>query len=1005
MNLKFYTSRTSGALLIALAGLLAPHAHAQDDAYLYSTDFNAKTLADLNFAAIDANSDGTTWLNPVAGTSRYLDGETLSSTLDIHKVEINSGNHNDWLISPGIRFEAGKTYKGTIIVTKPNYSATNEALELKLGTSKTSGDDFEIVLIPKDKFVIPQGTGGGRWTFNFEISVAVGGDYYIGLHAEGSPGQKVGVTDLMIENGIGMVTPVAPTELTVTPDATDYKKVTISMIAPENAKDGSTLQSIEKIEVKAGEKVAGTIDNPTPGQACSVEYTVAVNGVYTFTAQAFTADGGGDIASVAAFVGVNTPGAATDVVAVNTGNTSAKITWKAPEVDKDGYPVIPATLKYDITRAVRYGSAETVATDVTDLFFEDTLPADMGVDSQDFYTYSVTAKTAEGKASAVDAIFIPMGLPFEMPYTESFSKANPPFANVTLERTTKWSQDRSSSGIDDVTSIDGDNGLLYLDGYSGGGSAAYMSQLVDLSTSTSPTLAYYTYAIYNGDDTDNLLQVSVIATDGTTKDFEQYAPRSGWNKTLLELTEFAGKTIRFVFTGTRNNNTYLILDAIEIATIFDHDLHAAAIHVPAKVHSSEEFDITVDVLNKGSKVSEDYTVELYCDGTKVVEENGTALEVGGTHNVKFTRVHGITDPETATYSAKIVYEHDKNIENNETEAVTTQIQKNSYPTVTDLDGEKTGNSIKLNWSEPDTDKAQPYDLTDNFESYDSWATSNVGGWIFVDKDEAQIAGFNNGEATIEMPGVPSYSKQSWWVFDNTTAGFNNGSFATTSGNKFLMAMVSGIQEQGFVQNDDWAISPELYGGPQTISFQAKSYTGTELESIEVLYSTGSTDTDEFNSIKKIDAVPFEFTEYTVDLPDGAKRFAIRYVSDGKMAIMIDDVNYIPVGDPAAFAITGYNIYRNGEKINDEPVEECEYEDTTAPEGEHKYNVTVLYSSGESQFSNDWLSTLTVIDTVVVSTPDEPIEFYNLQGIKVVEPQHGKIYIMRQGNASQKVLVK
>ena len=55
----------------------------------------------------------------------------------------------------------------------------------------------------------------------------------------------------------------------------------------------------------------------------------------------------------------------------------------------------------------------------------------------------------------------------------------------------------------------------------------------------------------------------------------------------------------------------------------------------------------------------------------------------------------------------------------------------------------------------------------------------------------------------------------------------------------------------------------------------------------------------------------------------------------------------------------------------------------------------------------WASTGTVTDGINGVAVDEnaPVEFFNLQGIRVTEPAAGNIYIRRQGNTATKVLIK
>lgn len=59
------------------------------------------------------------------------------------------------------------------------------------------------------------------------------------------------------------------------------------------------------------------------------------------------------------------------------------------------------------------------------------------------------------------------------------------------------------------------------------------------------------------------------------------------------------------------------------------------------------------------------------------------------------------------------------------------------------------------------------------------------------------------------------------------------------------------------------------------------------------------------------------------------------------------------------AVKGYNIYRDGAKLNAEPIAECEYFDADIPEGEHTYTVTAIYESGETQQGTSAQSTATI----------------------------------------------
>lgn len=970
----------------------------------WNPDLKASSLAALQFTATDVNGDGSTWY-PTSSvlTFRNVDGQSGNNE-SRSPICIDNKENDDWLFTPGIQFEAGKTYKVRFESCKFNYAAVEGGFSIMLGKSRKAAD-MTTTLVSPEEFKLGQLGGNSLWNFHVVISVPVTGDYFIGFHATGKAGQKVGISAIEIAQGISLVTPAAVENLTLIPAADGTKKLTIKFNAPTKAKDGSDLTSLAKIEIRRGSDLVKIIDNPEPGKEITAEDIVAVSGEYTYTVQAFSESGGGDLATAKTFVGVNVPTSAVNVKAANTGNLSAKITWEAPTIDKDGYAIASSLISYDVYRKVLYSSELTlVAEDLKTLSVDDTVEPVEDVQQQ-FYIYSVVAKTSTGEAAPVEAEVVPLGSPYEVPYVESFpnSMSTYIFSSQAVIGNNYWMRTRN---FEDVISIDNDNGMVFLNGMIGGAAIMY-SGLIDLGNTPSPTLNFYAYNIIPADPKDNELQVTVTATNGTSKTFDRYVPGYGWTKTIYRLDEFAGKTVRFSFTGYRNNSTDLHVDAITVSTIYRQDLKLNYIKVPAEIRTSEPFDIKVDVVNAGTDLSDAYTVKLYCNGVKVEEYNGDKLAAGAFDKITFTRTHSILDDEKAVYNAKISYGSDEDTSNNESESVESKVRKNAYPTVTDLSGSTTGNTVTLTWSEPDTEKAQPYEVTDDFESYPAWANSNLGDWILVDRDKAQIGGFSNSEGEIQMPGIPNYSEQSWWIFDNMHENFNNGSFATSSGHQFLASMYSGFKGTGqTAQNDDWAISPELYGGPQTVSVMARSYSMTEdrFEDIELLYSTGSTDPADFVSAAKYERIPYEMLQYSADLPDGAKRFAVRNNNKDRFMLIVDDVTYIPVGDPAAFSINGYNIYRDGVKINESPVEECEYVDAVTDVQTHTYYVTVLYSAGESQLSNSFASALSGIENVATDS-ECPAEYYNLQGIRVQHLNAGQPYIMRRGATVKKIYVK
>lgn len=69
---------------------------------------------------------------------------------------------------------------------------------------------------------------------------------------------------------------------------------------------------------------------------------------------------------------------------------------------------------------------------------------------------------------------------------------------------------------------------------------------------------------------------------------------------------------------------------------------------------------------------------------------------------------------------------------------------------------------------------------------------------------------------------------------------------------------------------------------------------------------------------------------------------------------------------AAQGITGYNVYRDGKKLNTEPVGDLSYVDANLPTGDYKYTVTALYGDSESEKSEEVTQT---VKELSLSTPE------------------------------------
>ena len=168
------------------------------------------------------------------------------------------------------------------------------------------------------------------------------------------------------------------------------------------------------------------------------------------------------------------------------------------------------------------------------------------------------------------------------------------------------------------------------------------------------------------------------------------------------------------------------------------------------------------------------------------------------------------------------------------------------------------------------------------------------------------------------------------------------------------------------------------------------------ETFEFLYSTTGTAKEDFIRVNEVANVPEEWTKYEFDVPQGGKYFAIRCTSNDKFIFMVDDINFTPAGPGAGLTLVGYNVYRDGVKINETPVEEPSFTDSEVDGGNHSYVVSVVYDKGESAPSNSADVTVTGIEGVVdsmsaVSVECRAIVVSNAEGMQVtIVAMDGKI---------------
>ena len=943
------------------------------------------------YTIIDGNNDGKVW-------AYYQGASGADGNPGAARMTYNTSlAMDDWMITPPLKLEGGKAYKVSF-QARANSDAYPERVEAKWGNAATAAAMTGVIVAPTDL--------GKNWVeLGAYIMPEADGIYYVGIHGiSDEDTYYLYVDDLTVSAPSVTTVPGLATDLAVANDPAGTGKATITFKAPAKTMGGETLAAITKIELSRDGNVIKTFDAPAPGAELIHEDT-AETGTHTYSVQAFNADGAGEVASVTAFVGIDKPGAPENVTMVETATPGeVTITWDAVTVDQNGNAINPALVTYLVAEPTTTGWASIVDEPVSNTTYTfQAVPAG----EQDMVQYAVFAVTSAGNGSGTQTDMIAVGTPYEG-MEESFPAGNishvlgTGFANSS---NVSWSifTDASLNGI---ASQDGDNGFAGMKASALDESAALFTGKISLEGAVNPGVSYYAYNIVgeSGNVDANEIQIWVKEPNdaewtavGQPAVMNQLGEADGWYLVTTSLAAYAGKVIQVRFQATVKAMAYTFIDNVKIGDMLENDLHARAISAPAKVKAGADYEAAVTVNNNGTKDATSFTIKLFADGEQVAAKTVDALTAGTATTETFTlNMHALAE-EPVVLHAEVEFAADEKQDNNKTAEVTVTPQISKLPAVTDLKGEADENGkAHLTWSEPDLNAAPAESGVVDFEDAESFA-HEYEGWTFIDADGKPVGGVQN----VDIPGLnPGETLTSFFVFDYDENSFNN-TFAAHSGTKYLASFFNYNPENGMV--DDWAISPLLDGSAQTITFFAKSFHGTYTESFDFLYSTTGTETSDFILVGSKKNISTTWTEYSFEVPAGALYFAVRNHDTDAFMLMLDDFTFAPAGASAELSIAGYDVYRDGVKITTEPTGETEFTDADATDGDHTYVVVAVYDKGISKGSNAVTVSTTGIADITVDSADA--EYFNMQGIRVANPEAGQLYIRRQGGRAAKVMVK
>lgn len=949
----------------------------------YSQAFgNANTMND--FIIIDANDDDNTWFyNPMMNIA------TCMGSYD--------GDSDDYLLLP-LHLQPYTQYEVTFSCYASKFCTSRYDTWL---ADAPNVEGMKTQLSAPKEVKYEDDNNVQRISF----AVTAEGTYYFALHNCSAEYEGSLFLNYINVTSTAAATPSAPTIVSAIPGERGAHTCDLAFTLPTTNLEGKTLSAISKVNIYRNDVLAATLlkdaegNDVAPGASCTWRDEALSNRLYTYKIMALDNAGSEGAPAVAeVYVGIDRPGRVSNLELREDVNRLGHVimTWEAPTVGVHGGYIDPKGLSYVVS--LPDNSELTV--------YEPRFETNLSIGSEQTYAaFSIFAQnTAGSNRSNWQTISTHIGPAKTAPWAESFAdvscKGGPWLTHVTGNTEIGDASWYVSSPDGGIPAQDGDGGYTHFFTKTQGCSSRYTSPKIDIRELASPTLTFWLYDKGLGD----VVEVGVMPemTEWSTLESITLNTGKGWQRFEVDLAAFRHASfIQVGFNGICWGNepqNITAIDNISIRNAAKHDLVVESFDFPARVNVGEPSDFAITLRNRGNGAlaAGSYTVNLYrqddaeAERTPVCSTEGKAVASDKTTTLLLSDTPGVFTPKSVLYSAEVVLDDDATPADNLVAPQPTTVFMPPYPAPDELAAESSTEGISMSWRAPEVGEGSALPVTDDFEAYPLFSIDDCGDWKLYDADGqytltmAITIGSEVQLLEYEHAGEP----MAWQVFSPYDAGIPYGSWEPHSGELMMVAMGNAKNQADgtYHDNDDWLISPQLSGRAQQISFFAKCGMSSayQPERLEVLYST--TDNAPGSFVALGDVIELynvnAWEEHIVELPAGARFFALRCVSEHKFALLLDDVTYQPAGS-ADLTLRGFNVYRDRRLLNTSPVPTPIFTDTTAADGNtYEYCVTALYDKGESLPSAPVSISYTQNAISAPHTPQAATERYDLQGRRI-----------------------
>ena len=980
----------------------------------WSSDMSAEEFA--KFTVIDANNDATdngtfkseTWTNNGSKTFLYASANAA----------------DDWFIAPAFNLKGGRSYK--VAITTNCFTATHK-LEIKWGNAATVDGMTETAL---EATAVPKGDA----IIDATITPTADGVYYIGLHGlSAAYSFNLYIKKFEVTAIASATVPSEVTNITITPDSNAELKASITFTPPTTKADGTPLDNLEGVKVlRNGTQIADLTDVKAGKPYTYEDKTVEKAAMQTYSFVAYNSDGDSEAATAERWVGLDVPGVTSRPWLSATDDDKIKVSWEPFGAANNGV-IFPADITYNIYDIVEEGGTayrgDKDGSVKGDTEFVTATPTETG---EQRYAYkALQGENASGASKYIMTSPILVGKPYSLPIREDFE-------NGTLQHF--WASEQTgngeylepSAGIFSNGGTDADgNGVFITMRTMMNDIVTLCSGKINLAGMENPTLAFKFKSETNAGkfkpfvQTKDGLRIFLEETDLATA-------TSQWTLKKYSLNDYTNdKWIQVGFTmsdpdGASQQEVYI--DDINIDDLKPVDLAITLDNIPESIEKGKTVYTKIKIRNYGSTSVKAYDIRITANG-KVINEQTVRrkLDAFGHHEYDIPYSPAITElADKAEIKAEVKHADDAVADNN-TATATFALTVPDLEPATALAVTETAASHNLAWTAPPATLIK----TEGFETATAWATDNIGKWTMIDGDRGDCYGLlDDLYLYYDSEGGPFaftvFNSYNYGGYDLNKAipSFN---VAPKNGKQTLAAFYSTrLDTETYIADvidaDNWLISPELTGKAQEISFWANNFndTGTNSddepysydypETFEVLYSTNGTNILNFTKIgDTYNKEGGKWQEYKVQLPEGAKYFAIHHNSKKRLddedyimspwLFQLDDITYATTN----LKVLSYNVYRDGELIGN--TSSTTYVDNSATTGNHVYQVTTVYE-GNLESAPVTHGAPTGIDTLPTAenAANAVVGIYTIDGKKVQTLAKG-INIVKMKNGSARKIVK